>query len=158
MDKNRFDVLIIGAGLSGLCLAYLLRNRNLKVKILEGRVRTGGRIHTSNVNSTPIEMGATWLSPQHTELQKLLSQLDLEVFEQELGATAIYEPYATNPHQLVTLPAHQESIYRIKGGSSSLIQALLKIPINSLFTVCRVPRLQTFRSTSSGKCTFRMET
>jgi len=39
-------VLIIGAGLSGLSTAYVLRNSNFDVEILEARPRLGGRIYT----------------------------------------------------------------------------------------------------------------
>lgn len=124
MNQTEFDMIIIGAGLSGLCLAYYLREQNYSIKILEGRSRIGGRIHTTFEKDTRIEMGATWFSPQHTELQKLLKELDLEIFEQELGKTAIYEPISTSPHQVVALPAHQEPSYRIKGGTFALIRAL----------------------------------
>ena len=71
MKNTALDVIIIGAGLSGLCLAYFLKNRNYRIKILEGRSRIGGRILTTFEKETSIEMGATWFSPQHTELQKL---------------------------------------------------------------------------------------
>lgn len=124
MKHTEVDVLIIGAGLSGLCLAYFLRDQHLNIKILEGRSRLGGRIQTTFEQAITLEMGATWLNPQHTELQKLLKELGLEIFEQELGKTAIYEPHANGPHQVVALPAHQEPSYRIKGGTFSLIQAL----------------------------------
>jgi monoamine oxidase len=126
MKNTELDIIIIGAGLSGLCLAYFLKNKNYRVKILEGRSRIGGRILTTFEKDTPIEMGATWLSPQHTELQKLLQELGLEIFEQELGKTAIYEPISNSPHQVVALPVHQEPSYRIKGGTFSLVQALKK--------------------------------
>lgn len=126
MKQTEFDIIIIGAGLSGLCLAYFLRGQNYRIKIVEGRSRLGGRILTTFGNNTPIEMGATWFSPQHTELQKLLKELNLEIFEQELGKTAIYDPISTSPHQVVSLPAHQEPSFRIKGGTFSLIQALEK--------------------------------
>ena len=126
MKNKKLDIIIIGAGLSGLCLAYFLKGQNYRIKILEGRSRIGGRILTTFEKETSIEMGATWLSPQHTELQKLLKELGLEVFEQELGKTAIYEPISNNPHQVVALPTHQEPSYRIKGGTFSLIQTLEK--------------------------------
>ena len=126
MKQVEYDVIIIGAGLSGLSLAYFLREKNYKIKILEGRTRSGGRIYTTFEKGTAMEMGATWLSPQHTELQKLLKELKLEIFEQELGKTAIYEPISTSPHQVVALPANQEPSYRIKGGTFSLIEALEK--------------------------------
>lgn len=124
MNNKRKDILIIGAGLTGLTLAYLLKGKGFRISILEGRNRRGGRILTVGNKQTPLEMGATWISPQHTQLLSLLKELKLDIFEQILGKTAIYEPMATSPHQLVALPANQEPSYRIKGGSNKLINAL----------------------------------
>ncbi|MFN1836051.1 flavin monoamine oxidase family protein [Balneola sp. MJW-20] len=121
----RADVVILGAGLTGLTLNYLLLKQNLDVVILEARNRTGGRIYTTNrQHEAPIEMGATWLGPQHRRLISLLKDLNIEVFEQTLGKRAIYEPTSMGPHQLVTLPPDQQSSYRIRGGTSKLIQIL----------------------------------
>ena len=124
MKHTETDILIIGAGLSGLSLAHYLREHKVSTIVLEGRPRIGGRILTTYKNETPMELGATWLSLQHIELRQLLNQLNLETFEQELGKTAVYEPNASNPHQVVALPHHQEPSFRIKGGSSSLIRTL----------------------------------
>lgn len=119
------DIVIIGAGLTGLTLAYLLRNSSYKVNIVEARNRIGGRILTSYKNNeAPIEMGATWLNFSHTYLNTLLKELNIGVFKQELGDKAIYEPSSLTPHQLVTLPNNSDSSYRIKDGSSSLITKL----------------------------------
>ncbi len=116
---------IIGAGLTGLTLAYLLQKQGIAATILEARDRIGGRIHTVAQNdSTPIEMGATWLGKQHTHLLQLLKELEIGIFEQQLGRTAFYEPMSINPPQLVQLPPNSEPSYRIQGGSSRLIQAL----------------------------------
>jgi monoamine oxidase len=44
--KTEADVLIIGAGLAGLCAAHLLERAGLKTVIIEGNKRVGGRLHT----------------------------------------------------------------------------------------------------------------
>mgnify|MGYP001817404245 CR=1 FL=1 len=119
------DILIIGGGLTGLTLQYLLRNEKQKVVVLEARERLGGRIHTKKTPSgATIEMGATWLGPKHTRLNTLLTELDLDIFPQVLGRRAIYEWISTSPHQLVELPGNEEPSYRIRGGSSALIRKL----------------------------------
>ncbi len=45
------EILIIGAGASGLAAAYELSLVNKKIIVLEARDRTGGRIHSINDNS-----------------------------------------------------------------------------------------------------------
>lgn len=123
---NKTDILILGSGLTGLTLAYLLRNTNRKVVIAEARDRIGGRILTAGgQDQATIEMGATWFGPAHTKLKSLLDELGLRSFEQKLGSKAIYEATSMSPHQLVTLPQEQQTSYRIEGGSSALINALV---------------------------------
>jgi len=123
MDEKSFDVIILGAGLTGLTLAYDLRQSGLSVLLLEARNRIGGRILTTE-SSPPIEMGATWLGSRHTHLIALLQELGLDTFEQRMGQHAIYEPISTSPPQLVQLPPNPEPSFRIQGGTSRLIQAL----------------------------------
>lgn len=124
---DRTDVVIIGGGLTGLTLQYLLRELPLKVVLLEGRKRLGGRILTHRATgNAPIEMGATWLGSQHTRLGLLLEELELETFPQKLGQKAFYEWISTSPPQLVDLPPNNAPSYRIRGGSDSLIEALAR--------------------------------
>ncbi len=127
MDNTPIDVLIIGAGLTGLTLAYLLKKQKVSasVKLIEARDRIGGRIHTSYLQGqAPQEMGATWLGKKHKALINLLEELGIEQFAQKLGTHAIYEAISTSPHQLVQLPPNDEPSYRIKGGTATLINAL----------------------------------
>lgn len=125
MAVNCTNILILGAGLTGLTLAYLLRDSGNSVTVLEARKRIGGRIQTVySEGSAPREMGATWLGRKHRSLNKLLDELGLTTFEQRLGKTAIYEPISTSPPQLVRLPANDEPSYRIQGGTAKLIETL----------------------------------
>ncbi|MEM6699318.1 MAG: NAD(P)/FAD-dependent oxidoreductase, partial [Bacteroidota bacterium] len=96
------------------------------------RNRIGGRIQTIREDGfAPIEMGATWLGKKHTALVSLLQELNLDIFEQQLGQTAIYEPISTSPPQLVQLPPNNDPSYRIKNGTSTIIQKLAKEVENS---------------------------
>ncbi len=116
------DVIIIGAGLSGLTTAFALSKEGIDYKIIEGRDRAGGRINSLD---GPLEMGATWLGNQHTHLIALLKALDLETFPQHTKGQIAYEVSSVQPIQYFDFPTGQAPSYRIKGGSSKLIETLI---------------------------------
>ena len=125
MDQVQTDLLIIGGGLTGLTLAYLLRTEKISVRIIEARDRWGGRILTQrNEGAPPQEMGATWLGKKHTALNTLLQELEIDIFEQSLSNTAIYEAISTSAPQLVKLPPNEDPSFRISHGSDTIINAL----------------------------------
>lgn len=56
------DVLVIGAGASGLGAAKELVDAGKRVIVLEGRERIGGRLYTDRTWSTaPVDLGASWI-------------------------------------------------------------------------------------------------
>ncbi len=119
------DVIIIGAGLSGLSTAYQLKKAGIHFKILEAQNRLGGRIQTiRGKQNTHMEMGATWFSKEHVHLTKLLSELNIGYFEQFTEGIALFETMSFEPPQQYFVPANSHSAYRIKGGSISIIDEL----------------------------------
>lgn len=117
-------IVIIGAGLTGLLIAYNLKKLGFVVRILEARDRLGGRISTLlSANDTPVEMGATWFGNQHTNLITLLDELKIPYFEQYMKGTAFFEAFSTAPPQPIKIPQDSPS-FRIEGGTSTLISVL----------------------------------
>jgi monoamine oxidase len=56
------DVLVLGAGMAGTAAARELKNAGLSVKVLEGRDRIGGRVHSiRDFCSEPVEAGAEFI-------------------------------------------------------------------------------------------------
>lgn len=148
------DIIIIGAGLTGLTIAYELQKQAVPYQLMEARDRIGGRILTHYPEGqAPVELGATWLGKKHTALVGLLDELEIGIFEQYMGPTAIYEPISTSPPQLAQLPPNPEPSYRISGGSSALIRRLAsfldesRIHLNTEVTQIRYD--------DSGRCIVR---
>ncbi len=118
------NILIVGAGLSGLLTAYRLKNAGFNVKIIEGRDRIGGRIHTkTSDNQTPVEMGATWFWEENIRLKKLMEELDTQKFTQNMRGTALFEAFSALPPQEVQVPTQPQS-FRIAGGTTNLLHQL----------------------------------
>ena len=59
--ENNFEIIIIGAGASGLMAAKTLSAEGKKVLILEARNRIGGRIHTIKKDKLFLESGAEFV-------------------------------------------------------------------------------------------------
>ncbi len=122
------DVIIVGAGLSGLTAAYYLKKEGINALVLEARERWGGRILTAHAeaNGTPVEMGATWFADKHTYLMALLAELKLPFFEQFHQGISVMEPAGSAPAQLFEVAQNTLPSYRLAGGTSALVHALTR--------------------------------
>ena len=66
--QSRHDVIVVGAGLSGLNAALMLEAEGVNVQVLEGRKRVGGRVLSMrNVPGNP-EAGGTSFFPGYARL------------------------------------------------------------------------------------------
>lgn len=66
---------IIGAGISGLYLADVLKNQGHEVTVLEAKNRAGGRIYENQgFYSSPIDLGAQWIHGHDNELYRIVKK------------------------------------------------------------------------------------
>jgi monoamine oxidase len=72
------DVVVVGAGFSGLCAARDLVRQGHSVLVLEGRDRVGGRSATATLAGTPVDLGGTFVGPTQEEVLKLAADLGCE--------------------------------------------------------------------------------
>lgn len=133
MESNK-RIIIIGGGLSGLTLAYLLIQNNIKATILEGSPGLGGRIETLKGElETPLELGATWFSDMHPNLLSLIDELGLKKYPQFSRGKSFFQTKSFEPPQEFFVPESEKPSYRIAGGTSTLIDALRqKIPSETI--------------------------
>jgi monoamine oxidase len=73
------DVIVIGAGLSGLVCATRLVDGGAKVVVLEARDRVGGRLHSGRVGGALVDLGGQWMTPGQPRLAALARQLGIEI-------------------------------------------------------------------------------
>lgn len=128
------NIVIIGAGLSGLTIAYLLSKQNVGCTILEASPRIGGRIQTiKGKNETPLELGATWFSEIHPNLLALLDELGLEKYPQYSKGISLFQTKSFEPPQEFYVPQTETPSYRIAGGTQNLIDTLAsKLPAENI--------------------------
>lgn len=101
-----YDTIILGAGISGLTAAQLLRAKNRSVLVLEGSDRIGGRILTNRtLIGGPLELGAEFVhrAPGTVPLWNDINKLGLKT--QELskvhGSMMYYKPWGVGAQSTV---------------------------------------------------------
>lgn len=74
----RLDVLVLGAGISGLTTAFWLRRAGLRVAVIEAAPRAGGSIETWTDGPWRFEMGPNTVLESRGEVTRLLHESGLE--------------------------------------------------------------------------------
>jgi monoamine oxidase len=119
------DIVVIGAGLSGLTAAATLCNSGAKVQVFEAGTHIGGRIRALRdpVSQHALaDLGPTWVWPKYQPIAaRWLEELGLSTFEQFNEGDAVILGYGPAPVRQ-PLPG-QDGMVRIVGGPTALIEA-----------------------------------
>lgn len=90
MERIDCDVVIVGAGASGLTVAARLKDAGRSVIVLEARDRVGGRLWTDEVDGAMLEIGGQWVSPDQDALIETLDELGLETYPRYRKGVNVY--------------------------------------------------------------------
>lgn len=157
MVKMNTDIVIIGAGMSGLHTAYELEKQGLNYLLLDARDRLGGRIlsrnydtksgepdSTYNANKPAYDLGPSWFWPSQKNMKRLLKELDLldSVFLQQGAGQSVYENQQGNI-QTGFYGISMEGACRMRGGMRQIINHLERgVDKEKIFTQTKVLEIQ----------------
>ena len=87
---RRHDVVVVGAGLSGLIAARAIARAGHSVAVVEARDRVGGRMLDRTVRGEVIDLGAEFIGPTQNHIRALVDELGIETFPAHTTGKNVY--------------------------------------------------------------------
>ena len=124
MVSNRVDVVIVGAGLSGLMTARLLQESGLQVQVLEARQAVGGRLQsTLTTTGSVVDLGGQWGGATHHRLAALVEDLGLERYPSHYAGDGVLF-WRGQRLQAPLVDGHDDSLLFFEPGALDLDPAI----------------------------------
>jgi predicted NAD/FAD-dependent oxidoreductase len=116
-NLHHTDVLIVGAGIAGLMAAHALRERGLRVTLLDKGRSVGGRLATRRIGDGKADHGAQFFTVRTPEFQKWVSRW--------LAADLIYQwSNGWSTGSFLPTPVDGYPRYAVFGGMNALAKHL----------------------------------
>ncbi|KAG7259844.1 hypothetical protein CRUP_036727 [Coryphaenoides rupestris] len=118
--SNTYDVIVIGAGISGLSAAKLLKESGLNPLVLEARDRVGGRTFTvRNKEAKYVDLGGAYVGPTQNRIFRLAKEYGVET-------------YKVNERENLAYHSHGKT-RRFKGSFPAIWNPFVLMDFNNLF-------------------------
>ena len=132
VQNETLDVIVVGAGLSGLCAARTLFAAGVRVAVLEARARVGGRTLTRRIGAGDFDLGGQWMGPTQDRLAALTRELGVATFPTYHQGTKILDldgRVSTYAGSIPSLPPH--ALADLQKGLWALAAAARLVPLDA---------------------------
>ncbi|HVC31375.1 MAG TPA: FAD-dependent oxidoreductase, partial [Steroidobacteraceae bacterium] len=119
------DLIVIGAGLSGLALARAAAERGADVVVLEARTHIGGRVLSHRTEAGAYDLGPAWVWPAiQPRIARAVRAAGLALTEQAEAGGFVFQDQAGRTQRLPHGFAQEPPSMRITGGIAVLVEAV----------------------------------
>ena len=119
------DLIVIGAGLSGLALARAAAQRGDEVVMLEARARVGGRVLSHRSAAGAYDLGPAWVWPGiQPRIARAVQAAGLSLHEQAEAGGFVYQDHTGRTQRLPHGFTQEPPSMRITGGVAALVEAV----------------------------------
>ena len=150
------DVLLVGAGLSGLATAYSLSHSGKSLLVLEARPEAGGRIRsvTNQDGAAIADLGPSWVWPEYQPtVANWLRELNLSTKPQFTNGNAILDHGPGMEAQIGFFPDQQGNMV-IDGRTIRLVSSILdKLPKEAIQYQSKVKSIEFLTNQNQIKAT-----
>ena len=102
VQRHAYSCIVIGAGLSGLAAAHVLKQARWDVIVLEARERIGGRVFSFGFKENPeliCELGGEWVGDSHERMKALCHDFGITLKDHRFEASLMRDGVVKRPGQ-----------------------------------------------------------